>query len=746
MLMTSGFPDGPHIHHLPDIAVSRRQRLHGSGRISPLEPVVAGDYAEVEFHFDLGETPIPVGGRLGVAWLWPYDWAELQSDDPGKDGYVTVACTRAEVRLKPTYSFRGDLIPWNHQIDLEVTAGTLQRGDQVRLVCGARAGGGKGWRTPTFVVPQAEFLLLINPQGDKRWLQLPPVPSFPIVAGPPARLVALAPSQACPGQEIELTIRVEDSFGNPLLVENTPQLVSTEQYTSTAVESTPGMPAYRCQLRFNQAGTHRIDVHLRASDLDATTNPIQVAPEQPPLRLFWGDVHAGQGEIGCGIGSVTHHFDYARHVAGLHFATHQSNDHHVSLDLWEQLRRESAAAHEEGRFVTLLGCEWSAYTPEGGDRNVFYRHDEPRLRRSGRFFTEDVPDPEPDQTTATAFHQAMADQQVLINLHAGGRPTNLDFHAPKIEPLAEIHSTHGTSDWFVEDALRRGYRIGITAGTDGVAGRPGADHPGSRMIRNVRNGVTALYAADLSREAVWEALAARRCYATSGPRILLHVAVDGHLMGSEYATDKDPKIELAVEGTAALEQIDLLCGPRPLWQWRPQPALNDTLRILWGGTEACGSAPDQRALWDGRLTIRNGRVKSCDPVAFVSPFDQLQLADPYTVTWRSVTAGNSMGFNLKLEGNGSTLCRFESGPSTFEFALSQVRTAPMLVDAGGVSRRVRVGPAPALDGPRQVELSYRDTRALSGPCPYWVRVTQVDQQQAWSSPVYVERQAQAGTW
>lgn len=65
-------------------------------------------------------------------------------------------------------------------------------------------------------------------------------------------------------------------------------------------------------------------------------------------------------------------------MAGLQLCSHQGNDHHVSLDLWERTRRETAAAEEEGRFIAFLGCEWSADTPEGGDRNVIYRRDEPR--------------------------------------------------------------------------------------------------------------------------------------------------------------------------------------------------------------------------------------------------------------------------------------------------------------------------------------------------------------------------------
>ena len=57
----------------------------------------------------------------------------------------------------------------------------------------------------------------------------------------------------------------------------------------------------------------------------------------------------------------------------------------------------------------------------------------------------------------------------------------------------------------------------------------------------------------------------------------------------------------------------------------------------------------------------------------------------------------------------------------------------------GSVRPASLAPDPDL-APR-VELSFRDTREVSGLCPYWVRVTQVDQHRAWSSPIYVQRQA-----
>ena len=212
---------------------------------------------------------------------------------------------------------------------------------------------------------------------------------------------------------------------------------------------------------------------------------------------------------------------------------------------------------------------------------------------------------------------------------------------------------------------------------------PDATIPDSRLIRNARSGGTAFLASELTRDALWDAIAARRYYATDGPRILLDVRADGHLMGSEYATADSPLVSIEAEGTAGIEQIDLLCGPDLLWTWRPTMApAEGALRILWGGTERHGSAPDQRVCWKGRFVVENGRIANVEPVALVSPCDRIEQADDQTVCFDTVTAGNRMGMCLEIEADTAASCRFESGPATFEFGLAQVREQPMRVDAG----------------------------------------------------------------
>jgi hypothetical protein len=492
-------------------------------------------------------------------------------------------------------------------------------------------------------------------------------------------------------------------------------------------------PVYEYRVCFSEAGVHRMKA--KSGALEDESNPLRVYLEKPEQCLFWGDMHAGQSEIGCGAGSLEDHFMYARDVAGLQFATQQANDHYLDRETWEHVRELSHVFDKPARFVVYLGCEWSPFTEDGGDRNVFYFGDEERLRRSDRFFTEQDPDPEPDLRRAPEFLAAMKGEDVLLGLHVGGRPTNLEYHEPDIEPLFEIHSTHGTSEWFVLDAIRRGYRVGITAGTDGVMGRPGACRPGRRMTRNVRNGLTAVRADELSRKGLWPAFKARRCYGTSGARILLDVEVDGHGMGEEYAIDGYPEVQVRVEGTAAIERVDVFCGVEVVHSWQVAALDEQRLRVLWGGAEAEGTAGAQRVFWQGSLRASTGRIIEVRSIGLQCPFDEVELVDDQCVRFNTATGGNEMGFSCAFADGGELF--FESEPISFSCDANTVLQESLTKIAGGASKRVKMGRAPMENVARSAELSWCDERPLKEERAYWVRVVQVDQEKAWSSPIYV---------
>jgi len=74
-------------------------------------------------------------------------------------------------------------------------------------------------------------------------------------------------------------------------------------------------------------------------------------------------------------------------------------------------------------------------------------------------------------------------------------------------------------------------------------------------------GLAAVWASELSRQAVFEALWNRRTYAVSGSRIFLDFKVNGHMMGDEFAlrsADQPRDVRIVIAGTAAIKQVELI--------------------------------------------------------------------------------------------------------------------------------------------------------------------------------------------
>ena len=50
--------------------------------------------------------------------------------------------------------------------------------------------------------------------------------------------------------------------------------------------------------------------------------------------------------------------------------------------------------------------------------------------------------------------------------HVGGRYANLEWHDPRLEPVIEVYSEWGEFEWFLNEALERGYQVGFAAAID----------------------------------------------------------------------------------------------------------------------------------------------------------------------------------------------------------------------------------------------------------------------------------------
>jgi hypothetical protein len=129
-----------------------------------------------------------------------------------------------------------------------------------------------------------------------------------------------------------------------------------------------------------------------------------------------------------------------------------------------------------------------------------------------------------------------------------------------MQRLVEICSLWGISEsggvHSVQYALSRGHRLGFIGGTDTHFGQPGH---GSHGVNEGR-GLAAVYAGELTRPAIFDALRDRHCYATTGDRVLLNFRVNDARMGEEVEipVDMPRKIAVRAEGTGIIEKVEII--------------------------------------------------------------------------------------------------------------------------------------------------------------------------------------------
>lgn len=696
----------------------------GRAELAPRDPVTAGATGDWTIRYTAGRYGVDDGGALKLSWRFASDWADPQLTDPAAPNYVRIT-SDADAVLAARYEPRGNVRPWMKTILVRVTDGFLRPGQRLTLAF-------ERSRSQTFVEHRFQWRLFIDCFGADVYEEVEEDLSFPIVSGPVSRLVAVAPSQAGVGEPSWLFVRAEDAWGNP-----------ADGYRGTvlldaAVEGLPSAYAFTAAdggarrfdgLRARQAGSFA----LAARDLDlglrAYSNPTEVAPSQSVLKPFWGDLHGQSGET-IGTNTVEDYFRFARDKAGIDFSCHQGNDFQVTPAIWEEIKRQTKAFHEPGRFVTFLGVEWSAITAAGGDHNVIYPGDDGQLHRSSHWQVDERDDLQTDAYPVTELYKAFRGQDVILLPHIGGRRTDLRWHDPALEPLIEIHSSWGTFEWLLDEALERGYTVGFAAGSDDHKGRPGAAYPGAGQF-GVLGGLTCLYARELTREALWEAMRARRSSCSTGERIVARLRMGEHWMGEEVTTLG--QIEAFVAGTDELEEIAVKRGTETVYRHELAPfEPGDRVRIAWTGARILDR--NRQQIWDGSLRVEAARILDAQDYSIDTPTEGIQAWDSASVRWRSRTAGDEDGVVLRLDDARGGVLHFESPPLSFVLDLAELERSRTF-NAGGIRRQVVVSRLSEAAAPRTASFTWRAPDAGGGA--YYLRVKQRNGALAWTSPIYV---------
>jgi hypothetical protein len=153
----------------------------------------------------------------------------------------------------------------------------------------------------------------------------------------------------------------------------------------------------------------------------------------------------------------------------------------------------------------------------------------------------------------------------------GNVPTDWDFTDERAQPVAEIFQTRGSYEhkgtpreagrttppgYFLQDAWARGIVIGVIASPD---------HGGGY-------GKACVFAPELKRETILDAIRARHCYGTTAAKIFLDVRVDGHLMGEKIHAPAGKSVELKIAARCPgdIDRIEVCRNNRFIYTTSPK--------------------------------------------------------------------------------------------------------------------------------------------------------------------------------
>jgi len=731
----------------------------GTVALSPAGPFVAGSHQELTLVYTAGTFGIDDTGMVKISWRTTSDMSKPQFDKPQAANFTTVEASNG-AKLEVWFD-RLNIRPYANTLLIRVGRGYLRAGDTLTIRFGDRRQGSPGWRLQTNVEKGVELKTSVDAFATYEFCELPAQPAFDLTPGTAESWKAIVPSLAIVGEPFRLALVAEDRWGNPTgqvngaidLIASMPIKGLPQRVTLREGEA----PVVIENLIAKQEGDLVLQIMAGGREL-GRANPLRLV-KQAPLRRYWGDLHGQSGET-IGMGSAEDYFRYARDRAFIDIVGHQGNDFQITDAFWTKLNELTAEFDQPGKFVCLPGYEWSGNTGMGGDRNIFYRREGRPIRRSSHILVQGATSTDAIYT-ADALFRALDGEDAIVIAHVGGRYADVKYaHDGRLERAVEVHSTWGTFEWLLHDAFEKGFRVGVVCHSDDHKGRPGATRPGASSFGAV-GGLTCYFMPELTRDALFTALRARHHYGTTSPRIFIDVRgtfdepvtrfsddpllgpgeeekVTQVMMGDIVRPGRVPmRLSVEVIGTAPIDRVDVLHGKEVAATFRNYATtdLGRRVRVLWQGAEYRGRG--RETLWNGKLKISGNSIARFAPVNFLNPERKVVEAEPGTLTWTSVTTGNLAGIDLWLADARAGSLGIETNIVSGAVELATLADQTVALDGGGLGRQLSVYRLPEDDWSRSVKLDHAVEFPGGADLPVWLRVTQSDGNQAWTSPIYL---------
>lgn len=499
-----------------------------------------------------------------------------------------------------------------------------------------------------------------------------------------------------------------------------------------------------------------------------------------PYQFYWGDLHNhcdltyGHGDPVSAFEAAREHLDFATITPHAGWADMpEANDPGLAWVLdyhteafarirenWPHYQSLVKRYNEEGRFIAFVSYE--SHNMSHGDHVVLnYDLDAPLL----------------EAPSIPALREKLRGRKAFITPHHMGymrqyRGYNWQaFVEGDQTPFVEMVSRHGSAEsdggdfpylhdmgprtWegSILHGLSLGHKFGIMGSTDQHAGYPGS----------YGDGRICVLAPSLSREAIWDALQARRIYCATGDKIRVDFRLNDAFMGEEITASRR-EIRVQVEGDDTIDYIEIIKNGKSLTRFAgafsPTIPEHETIRAKIR-VEVGWCRKKDPVRWDVNLRLTAGRILNITPCFRGAPYTSPQpgeeetfrtlvnritdrgedfvQADLYTVKNPNTVTPTTQAIVLDVEmpKPAHLVTRLNGQEFTHSLETLLQGNKSHFLD-GWLSEAVQIHRAIPQAG-FTLEGAHIDESPENDEDYYYLRVRQRNNQWAWTTPIWVKR-------
>ena len=544
----------------------------GQAFIKPSETVI-GKVGNYRIIFKVGPSGIAKGGSIRIDLpsnsafhgLEPkLNWTKPQTGNPYGGGFVKAY---PDNKVDITIETFEHIFSKQKSYRIRLSAITELLPDENILVLYVHARA--QW------IPQLnQFPIFTDTDGNGRSNRISKVPNINVKGGSARQIRVTIPSVLEAGGTFDLKVSILDELGyrasgySGIIRFQTDGVLNNLQDSYTFGEEDYSVHVFT-GVSFQWDGIFTIIVD--DGSMSGESNPCEVFASAPPYNLYWGDLH-WHSKASDGLRSSQEGFRYARDITCLDFTA--MTDHDALLDprdMWGYACDIANSFNTFGKFVTLISYEWTAPSATAGGpghKNVYYAGEKAPLLSYKESATS-----QPD-----GLWSHLEDLDAVTIPHHVAKPvaaTDWSYRNDELQPLAEIYSNHGNSEFdgaspqiqrgvagnYVQDALEMGHKLGFIASTDSHYTLPGGNEfIASKGVWQAIPALTAVYAPSLTRQDLFEHIKSRHTYATTGKRVLLSFTMnESFMMGDEFAVAHPPKLYIWVVGAGSfIDKVEII--------------------------------------------------------------------------------------------------------------------------------------------------------------------------------------------